>query len=160
MPKNLPRMQSMPSLSKLFTKPAATAKKVADSGQSDTKTTSRLAADIVEPTISNLSQPQRNPAANAAKDTSQKAPIIHQVSAAVIPSTNNTKANDQSYMSKASSYSPNMPTMPSFVSTTAKKRDMKSKPPAPTRSTSDVKKQLPKLDGVPSGNKSPAPKLP
>ena len=110
--------------------------------------------------------------ARKASNTVKQAPVVHQatgkppdVAKTVNGVSANAKPNTQSYTSRASSYLPSMPSMLKFGSTAPGADSAKQgaaalpKPPAPGRSPSEVKKQIPKLEKRPSGIKSPAPKL-
>ena len=60
--------------------PAKAAEKVTDAGQGSANVASNVATEVVKPTIDNTLNPKDNPAIKAAKDTTKKAPIIHQAS--------------------------------------------------------------------------------
>ena len=69
--------------------PAQAAEKVTDAGKASANVAQHVATEVVKPTIDNTLNPKDNPAVKAAKDTTKKAPIIHQA-ADRIPGANKT----------------------------------------------------------------------
>jgi hypothetical protein len=163
----LPSLPSMPSLTSRG-KPAGTptdaGKRATDTSKAITDTTSKQAASAGK---------QASDAAKTAANTVKQAPIIHQatdkvpdMSKATSQATSTKKPEQQSFTARASSYLPSIPTsmpsLPTFgrsmaqTDSTKTPTDKSSKPPT-SRTTSDAKKQIPKLDRKPSGANSPAP---
>jgi hypothetical protein len=162
----LPSLPSMPSLTshgKPATTPADAEKKA---------TTSKAITDIASKQAANAGK-RTSDASKTATNTPRQAPIIHQatkevrdISKATSQATSTKKPEQQSYTARASSYLPSIPTsmpsLPTFGRSTAQAdsaktpTDKSSKPPT-SRTTSDAKKQIPKLDRKPSGANSPAP---
>ena len=147
-------------------------KESASTATSAAKAGGAATTDALKTTAMNISQPQNNPAVGAARDMAKNAPVIHQASEQVsknIPRPTTSKQSDgqdQTYMSKATSYLPSMSSMqmPSFSSTAKTKTDAEKKtPPKLDRKSSDANKVTmspkPQPSRTPSGLKSPPPKL-
>jgi hypothetical protein len=162
---SLPSMPSIPSIPSMTGrgKPAAaptdTSKKAIDTSKAVTDSVSKQATNAGE---------KASDAAKSATNTPKQPPIIHQgtdkapgVSSGASKTTSTQKPEAQSYAARASSYLPSIPTsmpsLPAFGRSAAPNRtptDKDAKPPT-QRTSSDAKKQIPKLDRNPSGVSSP-----
>ena len=101
--KTLPSMPSMPQRSKQASskksssQPTETAKNVASTTQAGVEGGAAAATDTVKTTVTNLSQPQNNPAVGAVQDTAKNAPAIQQTGEKLgVPGMK----KDESYMSR------------------------------------------------------------
>lgn len=157
----LPSLSSMPSLAgrrKSTTTPVTDAgKKATGPSQAVPDSASKQAASAGK---------QTSDAIQAATNTLKQAPMIQQASGEApdvsrsAPSAN--KADAKSYTARASSYLPSIPTsmpsLPTFGRSTTQQTNT-TKPPT-QRTTSDAKKQIPKLDRKPSGATTKSPSAP
>ena len=155
---SLPSLPSMTGRGKPAAAPTDAGEKTADTAKAATDSTSKQATNAGK---------QTSDATETATNTLKQAPGLDQATDKAADTSDAAKEpQTQSYAARASSYFPSLPTLPTFsTSTTTQQKntakpptDKAAKPPLAKRTTSDAKKQIPKLDRKPSGVDS-SPKL-